>query len=64
MEDGEPFCVGIVFSMGACRAGTEAFAESLGARLKQQYTVREMIEVTEGQYGADRFREFWEAEIK
>ncbi len=49
---------------GACRAGTEAFAESLGDKLKQQYTVREMIEVTEGQYGADRFREFWEAEIK
>lgn len=45
---------------GACRAGTESFAASLGDRLKDRYTIREMIEVTRGQYNAERFAEFWE----
>ena len=45
---------------GACRAGTEGFAASLGDRLKDNYTIREMIEVTRGQYNAGRFAEFWE----
>ena len=45
---------------GACRAGTEGFAASLGDRLKDRYTIREMIEVTRGQYNAERFAEFWE----
>ena len=45
---------------GACRAGTEGFAASLGDRLKDKYTIREMIEVTRGQYNAERFAEFWE----
>lgn len=47
---------------GACRQGTESFAESLqaGGKLKDQYTIREMIEVTKGQYNSERFAEFWE----
>ncbi len=45
---------------GACRAGTEGFAASLGDQLKDHYTIREMIEVTRGQYNAERFAAFWE----
>ena len=43
---------------GACQQGTEHFLQSLG-RLKEAYTVREAIALTEGQYGADQFREFF-----
>lgn len=43
---------------GACRAGTERFVESLG-ELKDSYTVREMLDLTKGQYGAERFAEFF-----
>lgn len=46
---------------GACRQGTEAFVESLGDRKKETYTVRECIELTRGQYNAERFAEFFEA---
>ena len=46
---------------GACRAGTEAFVESLG-ELKEKYTIREMLEITRGQYNSERFAEFFEAE--
>ena len=47
---------------GACRQGTESFAESLrsGGKLKDRYTIREMIEVTRGQYNSEHFAEFWE----
>lgn len=44
---------------GACRQGTESFAASLGDKLKERYTVREMLEVTKGQYNAERFAEFF-----
>ena len=44
---------------GACRAGTEHFAQSLGEKLQETYTVREMIEVTKGQYNAGKFAEFF-----
>ncbi len=44
---------------GACRQGTEAFIQSLGDSLKDAYTIREAIELTNGQYGAQRFREFF-----
>ena len=44
---------------GACRAGTEQFAQSLGDKLQEAYTVREMIEVTKGQYNATKFAEFF-----
>lgn len=43
---------------GACRAGSENFVNSLGT-LKEKYTIREAIELTKGQYGAERFREFF-----
>ncbi len=32
----------------------------LGDRRKERYTIREMIEVTRRQYGAERFAEFFE----
>ena len=47
---------------GACRAGTDAFVESLGDTLKERYTIREMLKITKGQYNADRFAEFFEEE--
>ena len=43
---------------GACKAGTEAFVASLG-ELKGKYTIREMLEITKGQYNAERFAEFF-----
>ena len=45
---------------GACRQGTEAFMRGLGDRLKQEYTIRECIALTEGQYGHEAFKRFWE----
>ena len=44
---------------GACRAGTEHFAQSLGNKLQETYTVREMIKVTKGQYNAEKFAKFF-----
>ena len=44
---------------GACRQGTEHFVESLGDKVKEKYTVREMLEVTKGQYGSEKFSEFF-----
>ena len=41
---------------GACQAGTQQFLESL-PELKEAYSVREMVELTRGQYGADKFAE-------
>ncbi len=46
---------------GACRAGTDAFVESLGDALKERYTIREMLELTRGQYNSERFAEFFGA---
>ena len=43
---------------GACRQGTECFIQSLG-ELKEFYTIREAIELTKGQYGHERFVEFF-----
>ena len=43
---------------GACRQGTAHFVESLG-EMKDKYTIREAIEITKGQYNADRFAEFF-----
>ena len=43
---------------GACRAGTERFLSTITP--KEKYTVREIIEITEGQYGAERFKAFFE----
>ena len=44
---------------GACKAGTESFVNSL-KDLKDKYTVREVIEMTDGQYNAEKFKEFFE----
>lgn len=44
---------------GACRAGTEQFVDSLGESVKAEYSVREMIELTKGQYGGNAFRKFF-----
>ena len=43
---------------GACRQGSERFVNSLG-QLKERYTIREAIHLTKGQYGAERFAEFF-----
>ena len=43
---------------GACRQGTECFLKSLGS-LKDSYSVRETVELTQGQYGSETFREFF-----
>ena len=43
---------------GACRQGSEHFVNSLG-QLKERYTIREVIQLTKGQYGAERFAEFF-----
>ena len=42
----------------ACRAGSERFVQSLG-KLKKTYTLREIIEITQGQYGSDTFKKFF-----
>ena len=47
---------------GACQQGTEYFVNSLGKKLKDSYTVREAIELTNGQYGARAFEEFFKKE--
>ena len=43
---------------GACRAGTKHFLSTITP--KEKYTVREIIEITAGQYGAERFKSFFE----
>ncbi len=43
---------------GACRQGTAQFVASLG-ELKDEYTIREAIQITKGRYNAERFAEFF-----
>ena len=43
---------------GACQQGTDAFVNSL-RDTKDRYTIREMISITEGQYGARTFESFF-----
>ena len=43
---------------GACRQGSERFVNSLGP-LKEKYTIREALELTKGQYGSERFAQFF-----
>ena len=45
---------------GACALGTENFIETFKDSLKLQMTLQEIISVTEGQYGHNRFKEFFE----
>ena len=44
---------------GACKQGTENFVANLKDP-KESYTVREMIELTKGQYNSEKFRVFFE----
>lgn len=44
---------------GACRQGTEIFLSTI-KRFKKEYTVRELIEITKGQYKATVFADFFE----
>ena len=44
---------------GACLQGTEIFVESLGNKLKNEYTIKEAIELTNGQYGSNDFKNFF-----
>lgn len=43
---------------GACRQGTQAFVDTLG-ELKASYTVREIIDLTDGRYGSESFKKFF-----
>lgn len=43
---------------GACAAGTKQFVESLG-KLKKEYTVAEIIDLTAGRYGNEKFSSFF-----
>ena len=47
---------------GACSQGTQRFIDSQGDTLKETYTVNEIIALTEGQYGGEAFRRFFEEE--
>lgn len=44
---------------GACRQGSQAFVDGIKDK-KEHYTIRECIEMTRGQYNAERFAEFFE----
>ena len=44
---------------GACRQGSESFVKSLG-QLKEKYSIREAVQITKGQYNAERFAEFFD----
>ena len=45
---------------GACSAGTKDFVENrLPEPLKEKYTIREIIELTDGEYGNENLKEFF-----
>ena len=44
---------------GACKAGTEHFVNGLQS-IKKKYTVRELIDITEGQYRSEVFKNFFQ----
>ena len=44
---------------GACEFGTKSFVESL-SNVKDNYTVNEVLELTEGQYGNETLKSFLE----
>jgi len=43
---------------GACSLGVKNFVESKGLYTDKSYTVGEMLELVEGEYGEEKFREF------
>ena len=44
---------------GACSAGTRQFCENILTVKKEKYTVREIAELTRGQYGHEKFLDFF-----
>ena len=44
---------------GACEAGTRYFVKSLD-KVKKEYSIAEIIEITKGQYGSEEFKNFFE----
>jgi len=44
---------------GACKQGTQNFIDGIG-KLKESYTIKEIIEMTSGHYGSEAFRKFFE----
>lgn len=44
---------------GACSLGTENFIENFKNKLKPKMTLQEVIDVTEGQYNSNIFKEFF-----
>lgn len=45
---------------GACRQGTETFVNNLPeTEKKEMYSIRECIELTRGQYNAEKFEKFF-----
>ncbi len=44
---------------GACEAGTRHFVKSLN-EVKKEYSIAEIIEITQGNYGAEEFKNFFE----
>jgi hypothetical protein len=47
---------------GACARGTQMFVESLGDSVKDEYTIAEIIELTHGRYGSEKFKAFFDTE--
>jgi hypothetical protein len=47
---------------GACARGTQMFVESLGDSVKDEYTIAEIIELTDGRYGSRKFKAFFNKE--
>ncbi len=46
---------------GACGPGTKDYIENrLPKPHKEEYTIREMISLTDGEYGGEKFRQFFE----
>lgn len=43
---------------GACEFGTKSFVQSL-EKTKKQYKISEIIEITHGQFGNEKFIEFF-----
>ena len=44
---------------GACSAGTRQFCEKILTVKKDKYTIKEIIELTRGQYGSEIFKYFF-----
>ena len=45
---------------GACQQGTQSFIDSL-REIKNEYTIREIVELTKGRYGSSVFSDFFKS---